>query len=375
ARLRPYLCGISLPELCRGNSYPEVSSAAPVNTRFTDKNFGIIKISVFVKMMTSCQNYGIIFSLDIVGCLIIYKEIIRMIKVFENQEMMVLSNKEFIENDGYVLIFGDGSSVDVPTRTVVNKGLGEIVIKDLPLWPQMTEVLKEQMTFEAIQTLNISGDMNNVIILPNEGSECFVSIGGTDDFAQNTSVYQQGNELHIETPKNNSNIHVNIGSVWINGKRLPPQLEENFGYIEIKCNSLHNIYVNGSGSGEIYSQVPLEYLKVKIQGSTSIDAIKLEKAELNISGSGSLSADELNGYLFGRISGSGSIDILSGLIENVDVAISGSGNLVIGATIKTANLSLSGSGDMMIAHVMNEYTEQKTGSGFIRVLKKGNTEV
>lgn len=294
-----------------------------------------------------------------------------MKRIFEDREIMILSNKEVAENDGYRLTFIDGSSVNVGTRTVTNKGPGEIIIKDLPMWPPIIDILKEQKTFDSIKHLSISGDMSNIIILPNEGNECLVSIGGADEFVQNSAIYQQGDKLYIETPESKSNIHINMGSIWVNGKRLPPRLEDNFGYIEIKCNGLYSLYVNGSGSGEIFSQVPIRSLKAKIKGSTSIDAILLGNAELNISGSGSLVADELNGCLYGRVSGSGSIDVLTGVIDNADVAISGSGDLTVGAIVKTATLSHSGSGNMMIAHVLDEYTAQGTGSGSIRVLKTG----
>jgi hypothetical protein len=188
-----------------------------------------------------------------------------MNRVFENQEIMILSNKELAENNGYILTFGDGSSVNVITRTVLNKGPGEIIIKDLPLWPQMADVLKKQMAFNNIKHLNVSGDMNNIIILPNEGTECLVYIGGADDFVHNSSIYQQGDELRIETPRSKGNVHISMGSVWVNGKRLPPRLEEDFGFIEIKCNSLYSLYVNGSGSGDIFSQVPIKDLKAKIE--------------------------------------------------------------------------------------------------------------
>lgn len=294
-----------------------------------------------------------------------------MNRVFENQEIMVLSNKEFTENNGRFLTFVDGSSVDIISRTVTNRGPGEVIIRDLPLWPPMTDILKKQLTFDAIKHLSVSGDLNNIIILPNEAADCFVSIGGADDFVQNSSIYQQSDKLYIETPESKSNIHINMGSMWVNGKRLPPRIEEDFGYIEIKCNSLYSLYVNGTGSGDIFSQVPIKNLKAQIKGSTSIDAIQLENVDLNISGSGNLVTDELNGNLYGRVSGSGSIDILTGVIDNADVAISGSGDLKIGALVKIATLSQSGSGNMMIAHVLDEYTAQGSGSGSIRVLKTG----
>lgn len=295
-----------------------------------------------------------------------------MKKIFENQEIVILSNKELMGDNGYVFNFTDGSSVDVFSRTIINKGPGEIIIRDLPLWPPMSEIIKKQMKFGAIKQLNVSGDMNNIVILPGESTECLVLIGGADDFAQNISVYQRGDELCIETPKSKSNVHIDMGNIWVNGKRLPPPLEENFGYIEIRCSSLHSLYVNGTGAGNIFSDVPIRDLEAKIKGSTLISAIQLENAELNISGSGSLIADELNGSLYGRISGSGSIEVLTGVIENLDVGISGSGDLMIGALVKTASLSLSGSGDMMIAHVLDEYTAQGNGSGSIKVLKVGH---
>lgn len=294
-----------------------------------------------------------------------------MNRIFEDQEIMILSNKEFAEKNGVLFMFSDGSSVDATTRTVTNRGPGDIIIRDLPMWPPMSDILKEHKTFHPVKHLSISGDMNNIIILPNEGTECLVSIGGADNFVKNSSIYQQGDELYIETPESKSNVHINMGNIWVNGKRLPPRLDDDFGYIEIRCNSLYSLYVNGSGSGDIFTQVPIKNLKAKINGSTSIDAIQLENAELNISGSGSLVTDELNGCLYARVSGSGSIEVLTGVIDNVDVAISGSGNLIIGALVKTATLSHSGSGNMMIAQVLDEYTARGTGSGSIRVLKTG----
>ncbi len=82
------------------------------------------------------------------------------------------------------------------------------------MWPPMIDILKEQQSFDSIKYLNISGDMSNVIILPNEGNECIVSIGGADEFVQNSSIYQRGNELYIETPDSKSNIHINMNSIW-----------------------------------------------------------------------------------------------------------------------------------------------------------------
>ena len=134
---------------------------------------------------------------------------------------------------------------------------------------------------------------------------------------------------------------------------------------------MESLYVNGTGTGDIYSQVPINELQAKIKGSTSLDLIYAETVNAEISESGNISVDHLSVVLYGRVSGSGNINILNGEVDTVDVAISGSGSLLVGATVKKASLILSGSGEMLVAHILDEYIEQKTGSGFIKVLQKG----
>lgn len=295
-----------------------------------------------------------------------------MNRIFEDEEVMILSNKEHPLNRGTCIKFADGSFVDISTRTITNKGPGEILIRDLPMWPPMMDVIKVQKVLRPFKHISVSGGMNNIIIRPSENDECLISIGGAETFAQNSFISQRDDELYIETPENKKNVYVNYGHIWVNGRRLPPRLEEDFGYIEIQCNYLYSLCADVYGTGEILSYVPIKTLKANIKGSTSLEILQLRNAEINISGSGSLSVDELMGDLYGRVSGSGNIGILTGVVDHADVAISGSGDLAIGALVKSATLSHSGSGNMMIAHVLDEYTAQGTGSGSIRVLKTGH---
>jgi hypothetical protein len=292
-------------------------------------------------------------------------------RIYEDQEIIILSDKTVESDNGRILTFTDGSSVDVELRRIVNKGAGDIVIKDLPLWPAMSEILRDQRDYDGIAHLIVSGDMNNIVIIPDESAYCTVSLGGADEFVKNTSIRKQGDRLYIETPRSESNVYINMGSIWVNGKRLPPKLDEDFGYIEIKCNNIKSLYINGTGTGDIYSQVPIGELQAKIKGSTSVDAMQIANVNVEISGSGNIKVDQLKGNLRGRISGSGSIDILNGEIGDLDVTVSGSGSLFVGATARTASLILSGSGEMLVAHIVDGYVEQKTGSGFIKVLRKG----
>lgn len=294
-----------------------------------------------------------------------------MKKVFSNQEILILSDKEFTRNDGGILIFADGSYVDIYSRKIVNKGSGKIIIKDLPLWPSMADIIRNQQTYKEIRHLIVHGGMNNIVIVPNDSDDCIVSLGGSEDFVNNSFIEQHEDHLYIETPRSNSNVHINVSSIWVNGRRVPPKLDDDFGYIEIKAQNLQSLFVTGNGTGEIYSELPLQTLRTEIKGSSSLDLIQVSQADIKITGSGSVSIENLCGNLSGTISGSGNITILDGNAEEVDVSVSGSGDLVAGITAKIARLSLSGSGTIIVAHVLDESIEQKTGSGILKIIKKG----
>ena len=98
--------------------------------------------------------------------------------------------------------------------------------------------------------------------------------------------------------------------------------------------------------------------------------MQIANVNAEISESGNITIDQLKGNVRGWISGSCSIEILNVEIDDLDVTVSGSGSLLVGATVRTASLILSGSGVMLIAHIVDGYVEQKTGSGFIKVLRK-----
>ena len=57
-----------------------------------------------------------------------------MKKIYEDQEVVVISDKQ-PTSEGPFFTFSDGSSLNVNTREVINKGSGEIIIRERPMWP------------------------------------------------------------------------------------------------------------------------------------------------------------------------------------------------------------------------------------------------
>ena len=293
-----------------------------------------------------------------------------MKKIYEDQEVVVISDKQ-PTSEGPFFTFSDGSSLNVNTREVINKGSGEIIIRERPMWPLMNDIIKEQRRFRPIKNIHIEGGMNNVVILPSDDTGCQVSIGGANVFVQECDISECGDTLYINTPKNEKRMYISNGSVWIDGRREPPKLDDDFGYIEVRCGHLQNLNVDAWGVGNIIVDVHVGTLSARINGGSTIDAMHVVDASVDISGSGNIAVTEMYGDLYGRVSGSGNIDILNGYVTHADVHMSGSGNLIVGALIQTADLSHSGSGNMLLAHVLEAYTARKCGSGMVRIVKSG----
>lgn len=291
--------------------------------------------------------------------------------VYEDAEILIFSNKVRFQTGGGLVVFDDGSYVDISASKIENKGPGDIVIRNLPMWPPLNEIIKEHNVLPPFKNISVHGDKNNLIIRPSEDANNYVSIGGTDTFVQKCNVSLVNDTVYIETPVKEDHVFIDCGAVWVNGKRLPPRHEEDFGFIEIQCGSVDELVVNSNGQGDIICLVPIIDLKANIKGSTSFELLQLNNADVRVSGSGNLFVSEFKGDLCACISGSGGINILTGLINYADVATNGSGDVLIGGTVKSAKLSQSGSGNMMIAHVLEQYTATTCGSGSIRVLSCG----
>jgi hypothetical protein len=107
--------------------------------------------------------------------------------------------------------------------------------------------------------------------------------------------------------------------------------------------------LNVSGSGNILAE-------------TSIDADELE---LRVSGSGKIKIPELKGEeMEAAISGSGDI-ILSGSADEMEISISGSGNVdAAGLKVNECGIKISGSGDCKI-DVSGELDASISGSGSV----------
>lgn len=137
--------------------------------------------------------------------------------------------------------------------------------------------------------------------------------------------------------------------------------------IYISMPELENIHLSGSGNIKGSSTFDgADEMELTISGSGNLSlALKAEEVEATIHGSGDMNLEVEAEELSAKISGSGDID-LSGSADEFEGRISGSGDIDAKSfQSKEADISISGSGNCTIG-VSKELNSSISGSGDVR---------
>lgn len=118
-----------------------------------------------------------------------------------------------------------------------------------------------------------------------------------------------------------------------------------------------------SGSGDVRAG-SAESADLAMSGSADV-ALRTVRSGLSavISGSGDVAAYSVSGALHARIGGSGDIAVHNGDVTDMDVAVSGSGDIKLGGVARTLTAVVSGSGDVTVGRVTGQVIKRVSGSG------------
>jgi len=156
---------------------------------------------------------------------------------------------------------------------------------------------------------------------------------------------------------------------------LVDRLEITQGRIRLKDGE-DQVYVNW-GDGGIRAWSPRDRLKVvvtapgvtrfRVNGSGHMDirAYDHDQINLGISGSGEIEAEGRTRAVTLDISGSGEVDLEALELADADVTVSGSGKARLGPTGRAA-VAISGSGDVILTRRPESLDSRVSGSGNIR---------
>ena len=123
--------------------------------------------------------------------------------------------------------------------------------------------------------------------------------------------------------------------------------------------------VDLAGSGRI-SAGAAQSLDADVAGSggLSVGAVA-QGANIDIAGSGEVRIASLNGDLSADSAGSGNLAVDGGAINQASIDLAGSGDVDIGATIRTLNVSIVGSGNLDVTAEVGDVDADIAGSGSV----------
>lgn len=104
-----------------------------------------------------------------------------------------------------------------------------------------------------------------------------------------------------------------------------------------------------SGSGNVSCQGPIagNNVNIKLSGSGDLKAnLESKNLTLSISGSGNAVLSGVRGNLDISVSGSGDVDASNLQLDNCSTTINGSGDMDLGGSVENLSLKISGSGDI-----------------------------
>ena len=108
-------------------------------------------------------------------------------------------------------------------------------------------------------------------------------------------------------------------------------------------------------------------LRLSMGGVSNIRVGRIGKLRARLSGSSRMDINHVAGDASISVSGSGSINIAHGEVADLEVSLSGMGNVRFGGTAQNADLSVSGMGNVHVVTVVNRPRKSMSGMGQITV--------
>ena len=154
---------------------------------------------------------------------------------------------------------------------------------------------------------------------------------------------------------------------WFNWRNNWDDDEKITAYVTVK--DLDGLYASGSGSIIAQTKLTGDNMDIKVSGSGNIEAeIEAGDIEAKVSGSGDLALKGKVRSMDSDISGSGKIDFMADINGLVEIGISGSGRVSAIGSAREVKTSISGSGKVNAGDLVADRCDVRiSGSGDVVV--------
>lgn len=299
-----------------------------------------------------------------------------------------------ISINGSRITFADGSSCDVRTKVVNNRGSGSIRIgEDDGNEAGQERVMKGPMHFSTTD-LRLSNFTANVVVEVWGQSGMEIVMSGPKDALEAIVAKPDNSMLSIEGKevRSGSSDGVSISGVNVRSARGSSHMSVIGSIVgrSVVITGDNVVVVSGDISSKEIITVTVKVprgtyivvdgvdgdvsigdvdgsLDVNAKGSAEIRVGRMREATIAVFGATDVCLAEVNGSLTANIMGSGDINVRSGIVTDLRVQIVGSGDFYFGGEADTATLSVMGSGDITVDRVKGRVNKRSMGSGSINV--------
>ncbi len=209
-------------------------------------------------------------------------------------------------------------------------------------------VKKETRDAGAFSAVNSSGSWDVMIAY---GTDQSIQLEGDENLLPYIETKVENGTLQIKSKKNVNLRHKNKITIYVTLSRLTG--------------------IGLSGSGDIigngkFSNDGSTKFRLSGSGNIKMSVYKLKDVEVSISGSGNIQLSGTAEMVNAKISGSGNAECTNLVTDEVSASISGSGNIKVQAN-KRLEASISGSGNIYYKGAASDVQKRVAGSG--RVVK------
>ncbi|MDD2785812.1 MAG: DUF2807 domain-containing protein [Patescibacteria group bacterium] len=289
-----------------------------------------------------------------------------------------------ISINGSRITFADGSSCDVRTKAVDNRGRGSIRVGEGDGSEAGEErVTKGPMRFSTTDLRFSNLAANIVVEVCQSGMD--VTMSGPKGALEAIIAKADGSTLFIEGGS------ASVSSVSIRGSRGSSSVSVSGSVVGSLTIASGNVtVVSGSVSADNLATIMVKVprgtgltlddtygsatigdvdgsLNVSTKCGGKINCGRMRGATIEIFGDTDVHISEINGPLKAQIMGSGDIRVMSGTVTTLNVQVMGTGDFRFGGVADTAMLSVLGSGDINVFRVKAKVIKQCLGSGDIKI--------
>lgn len=250
---------------------------------------------------------------------------------------------------GDMIWFADGSTVNMTTLEIINRGPGAILVDGVPSErqggvPTAAPDITRTLDFTGVTSVVATVDAALTI---REGTDTRVVVSGAP---QAVEAFER-------------KVHVSGGQLAL--PDVGPLAD-----VQVTLPETADVVVR-AGVAPLHIDSRPARVTVTATGAADVTIGRVNDLNVTLTGAGRVRVEHINGDAVLQVRGAGQLDVADGVIANLNVQTSGAGQVRVGGVTDAANLSASGAAQIMVARVRRPPLVAESGVARVNVAQVG----